>query len=144
MVLPEPYISLSDSRDTSCAIRFFSEPVPQLRDSWDNTWCYRKPRRYCKIVEHYHQSSWLLSGTPSAHFCIETEGLCVKSQHRCEASLRVNAYCWSTSEEYSRVLLDLSWSSSQTKRPLNSQLISRKPHGPWGYTKGTPWCCLIF
>ena len=35
-----------DSRDTSCAIRFFSEPVPQLRDSWDNTWCYRKPRRY--------------------------------------------------------------------------------------------------
>ena len=28
------------------AIRFFSEPVPQLRDSWDNTWCYRKPRRY--------------------------------------------------------------------------------------------------
>ena len=23
-----------------------SEPVPQLRDSWDNTWCYRKPRRY--------------------------------------------------------------------------------------------------
>ena len=46
MVLPEPYFSLSDSRDTSCAIRFFSEPVPQLRDSWDNTWCYRKPRRY--------------------------------------------------------------------------------------------------
>ena len=42
MVLPEPYFSLSDSRDTSCAIRFFSEPVPQLRDSWDNTWCYRK------------------------------------------------------------------------------------------------------
>ena len=36
MVLPEPYFSLSDSRDTSCAIRFFSEPVPQLRDSWDN------------------------------------------------------------------------------------------------------------
>ena len=35
MVLPEPYFSLSDSRDTSCAIRFFSEPVPQLRDSWD-------------------------------------------------------------------------------------------------------------
>ena len=33
MVLPEPYFSLSDSRDTSCAIRFFSEPVPQLRDS---------------------------------------------------------------------------------------------------------------
>ena len=32
MVLPEPYFSLSDSRDTSCAIRFFSEPVPQLRD----------------------------------------------------------------------------------------------------------------
>ena len=46
MVLPEPYFSLSDSWDTSCAIRFFSEPVPQLRDSWDNTWCYRKPRRY--------------------------------------------------------------------------------------------------
>ena len=46
MVLPEPYFSLSDSRDTSCAIRFLSEPVPQLRDSWDNTWCYRKPRRY--------------------------------------------------------------------------------------------------
>ena len=23
MVLPEPYFSLSDSRDTSCAIRFF-------------------------------------------------------------------------------------------------------------------------
>ena len=46
MVLPEPYFSLSDSRDTSCAIRFFSEPVPQLRDSWDNTWCYRKPIRY--------------------------------------------------------------------------------------------------
>ena len=42
----EAYFSLSDSRDTSCAIRFFSEPVPQLRDSWDNTWCYRKPRRY--------------------------------------------------------------------------------------------------
>ena len=41
------------------------------------------------------------------------------------------------------VLLDLSWSSSQTKRTLNSQLISRKPQGPWGYTKGTPWCCLI-
>ena len=38
MVLPEPYFSLSDSRDTSCAIRFFSELVPQLRDSWDNTW----------------------------------------------------------------------------------------------------------
>ena len=37
MVLPEPYFSLSDSRDTSCAIRFFSEPVPQPRDSWDNT-----------------------------------------------------------------------------------------------------------
>ena len=33
MVLPEPYFSLSDSRDTSCAIMFFSEPVPQLRDS---------------------------------------------------------------------------------------------------------------
>ena len=33
MVLPEPYFSLSDSRDTSCAIRFFLEPVPQLRDS---------------------------------------------------------------------------------------------------------------
>ena len=49
MVLPEPYFSLSDSRDTSCAIRFFSEPVPQLRDSWDNTWCYRKPRRYMYI-----------------------------------------------------------------------------------------------
>ena len=31
----EPLISLSDSRDTSCAIRFFSEPVPQLCDSWD-------------------------------------------------------------------------------------------------------------
>ena len=46
MVLPEPYFTLSDSRDTSCAIRFVSEPVPQLRDSWDNTWCYRKPRRY--------------------------------------------------------------------------------------------------
>ena len=45
-VLPEPYFSLSDSRDTSCAIRFFSEPVPQLRNSWDNTWCYRKPRQY--------------------------------------------------------------------------------------------------
>ena len=42
MVLTEPYFSLSDSRDTSCAIRFFSEPVPQLRDSWDNTWCYRQ------------------------------------------------------------------------------------------------------
>ena len=40
------HFSLSDSRYTSCAIRFFSEPVPQLRDSWDNTWCYRKPRRY--------------------------------------------------------------------------------------------------
>ena len=38
------------SRDTSCAIRFFSEPVPQLRDSWDNTWCYRKPRRYIIII----------------------------------------------------------------------------------------------
>ena len=49
MVLPEPYFSLSDSRDTSCAIRFFSEPVPQLRDSWDNTWCYRKPRRYVTL-----------------------------------------------------------------------------------------------
>ena len=35
MVLPEPY---------------FSEPVPQLRDSWDNTWCYRKPRRY--LMDH--------------------------------------------------------------------------------------------
>ena len=50
MVLPEPYFSLSDSRDTSCAIRFFSEPVPQLRDSWDNTWCYRKPRQYHNIL----------------------------------------------------------------------------------------------
>ena len=30
MVLPEPYMyfSLSDSRDTSCAIRFFSEKNP--------------------------------------------------------------------------------------------------------------------
>ena len=35
MVLPEPYFSSSDSWDTSCAIRFFSEPIPQLRDSWD-------------------------------------------------------------------------------------------------------------
>ena len=42
----EPVPQLRDSWDTSCAIRFFSEPVPQLRDSWDNTWCYRKPRRY--------------------------------------------------------------------------------------------------
>ena len=50
MVLPEPYFSLSDSRDTSCAIRFFSEPVPQLRDSWDNTWCYRKPRRDINLI----------------------------------------------------------------------------------------------
>ena len=37
LVLPWTIISLSDSRDTSCAIRFFSEPVPQLRDSWDKT-----------------------------------------------------------------------------------------------------------
>ena len=50
MVLPEPYFSLSNSWDTSCAIRFFSEPVPQLRDTWDNTWCYRKPRRYNNYV----------------------------------------------------------------------------------------------
>ena len=55
MVLPEPYFSLSDSRDTSCAIRFFSEPVPQLRDSWDNTWCYRKPRRYFHLVVLFQQ-----------------------------------------------------------------------------------------
>ena len=34
-VLPWTIISLSDSRDTSCAIRFFSEPVPKLCDSWD-------------------------------------------------------------------------------------------------------------
>ena len=53
MVLPEPYFSLSDSRDTSCAIRFFSDPVPQLRDSWDNTWCYRKPRRYMYVVDKW-------------------------------------------------------------------------------------------
>ena len=52
MVLPEPYFSLSDSRDTSCAIRFFSEPVPQLRDSWDNTWCYRKPRRCIILINN--------------------------------------------------------------------------------------------
>ena len=61
MVLPEPYFSLSDSRDTSCAIRFFSEPVPQLRDSWDNTWCYRKPRWYrfppCKASNLIHIST---------------------------------------------------------------------------------------
>ena len=56
MVLPEPYFSLSDSRDTSCAIRFFSEPVPQLRDSWDNTWCYRKPRRH---LLHVHVGYFL-------------------------------------------------------------------------------------
>ena len=35
MALPEPYFSLSDSQDMSCATRFFLEPVPQLRDSWD-------------------------------------------------------------------------------------------------------------
>ena len=57
IVLPEPYFSLSDSRDTSCAIRFFSEPVPQLRDSWDNTWCYRKPRR-----NFFNMFSWFLFG----------------------------------------------------------------------------------
>ena len=54
MVLPEPYFSLSDSRDTSCAIRFFSEPVPQLRDSWDNTWCYRKPRWINNVTNAYN------------------------------------------------------------------------------------------
>ena len=68
MVLPEPYFSLSDSQDTSCAIRLFSEPVPQLRDSWDNTWCYRKPRRYrfppCKasnLIVKYLISNYLFS-----------------------------------------------------------------------------------
>ena len=35
VVLPWTIISLSDSRDTSRAIRFFSEPVPQLHYSWD-------------------------------------------------------------------------------------------------------------
>ena len=70
MVLPEPYFSLSDSRDTSCAIRFFSEPVPQLRDSWDNTWCYRKPRRYrfppCKASNLISNLYWNTSESMTA------------------------------------------------------------------------------
>ena len=61
MVLPEPYFSLSDSRDTSCAIRFFSEPVPQLRDSWDNTWCLPANRDDIIIIIIYLLIFWEVS-----------------------------------------------------------------------------------
>ena len=47
LVFPWTIISLSDSRDTSNVIRFFLEPVPQLRDSWDKHMVlYRKPKWY--------------------------------------------------------------------------------------------------
>ena len=46
-----PWFSLNHiSHFATVEIRFFSEPVPQLRDGWDNTWCYRKPRRFLNII----------------------------------------------------------------------------------------------
>ena len=50
MVLPEPYFSLSDSRDTSCAIRFFSEPVPNLSLDSHKAWIY---------LQTFHQDTHL-------------------------------------------------------------------------------------
>ena len=96
MVLPEPYFSLSDSRDTSCAIRFLSEPVPQLRDSWDNTWCYRKPRRYrfplCKasnIMSHYLFRKKFSKSYPRGQYKCSSEKLWVKIHGLCFFQLQL-------------------------------------------------------
>ena len=55
---PWTIISLSDSRDTSCAIRFFSQPVPQLRDSWDKHMVLPQTVTIRETCIHKNVNSW--------------------------------------------------------------------------------------